>query len=164
MEELKEVVSYSSSPSSSSTSFPAELFGLKLTTPSSSPENVFSSIFPPPSKVQAGEFPKFELNANKQYFVEDGWNIKPVKSEDNLKSNQSGTQSIQKEDASYIYQERNLQPMNLSSSIYYGGREMYSNPNNKQDPALNFISLENNGEDDSGSASRGDWWQGSLYY
>ncbi|PKI43424.1 hypothetical protein CRG98_036181 [Punica granatum] len=72
MEELKEVVSYSSSPSSSSTSFPAELFGLKLTTPSSSPENVFSSIFPPPSK------------------------------------------------------------------------------------------LENNGEDDSGSASRGDWWQGQT--
>ncbi|XP_010503302.1 PREDICTED: uncharacterized protein LOC104780496 isoform X2 [Camelina sativa] len=41
---------------------------------------------------------------------------------------------------------------NLSSSIYYGGQEI----NKDQDRDKN--------DANSSDASRGDWWQGSLYY
>lgn len=52
--------------------------------------------------------------------------------EDDLKGDKSETRGEQK-DASYIYQEQNLQPVHLSSSIFYGGREIYSHPTDNHD-------------------------------
>ncbi|CAN6354956.1 unnamed protein product, partial [Urochloa humidicola] len=50
----------------------------------------------------------------------------------------------------------------FGSSVHYGGREFYSSTPQKQpanEPPRNY--KEDNSD---GSATRGDWWQGSLYY
>ncbi|XP_024013770.1 uncharacterized protein LOC18021123 [Eutrema salsugineum] len=57
---------------------------------------------------------------------------------------------------------------NLSSSLYYGGQDVYSGSTsnhtyptvNKAQPRGNDDASGNNSQD----ASRGNWWQGSLYY
>ncbi|CAA7036685.1 unnamed protein product [Microthlaspi erraticum] len=57
---------------------------------------------------------------------------------------------------------------NLSSSLYYGGQDVYSqSTNNHTYPTVNK-SQPREKDDASGNnsldASRGNWWQGSLYY
>ncbi|KAJ4890463.1 hypothetical protein Rs2_30211 [Raphanus sativus] len=57
---------------------------------------------------------------------------------------------------------------NLSSSLYYGGQDVYSgSTSNHTYPTVN--KSQNRGDDvasgnNSMDASRGNWWQGSLYY
>ncbi|XP_010515010.1 PREDICTED: uncharacterized protein LOC104790909 isoform X2 [Camelina sativa] len=54
---------------------------------------------------------------------------------------------------------------NLSSSIYYGGQEVYSKATqNYTYPPINKNQNRDNNDANSPDASRGDWWQGSLYY
>ncbi|AQK93383.1 hypothetical protein Zm00014a_012285 [Zea mays] len=50
----------------------------------------------------------------------------------------------------------------FGSSVHYGGREFYSSVLRKQ-PA-NEPHTDYKGDNPDGSATRGDWWQGSLYY
>lgn len=40
---------------------------------------------------------------------------------------------------SYIYQEQRVQPCHLSSSIYYGGQDVYSRPQSARDSGLNTM-------------------------
>ncbi|XP_038905460.1 uncharacterized protein LOC120091479 isoform X3 [Benincasa hispida] len=70
-------------------------------------------------------------------------------------------QSTSSREMDSFYQEQRTDPCHLSSSIYYGGRDVYT-----QNPGTGFNSSlkRDGGEDDSGGASRGNWWQGSLYY
>lgn len=63
-------------------------------------------------------------------------------------------------------QNKSSKPCYFSSSIYYGGQEVYS-PNGYT--TSQHIFKKDGGDDDeygskSSSASRGNWWQGSLYY
>ncbi|KAL3530809.1 hypothetical protein ACH5RR_010131 [Cinchona calisaya] len=65
-----------------------------------------------------------------------------------------------------VFQEK-PEPCPLSSSLYYGGLEdMYVQSSNGQ----SYSGFKKDGKDDdqygnnSHSASRGNWWQGSLYY
>ncbi|KAF8094139.1 hypothetical protein N665_0369s0022 [Sinapis alba] len=54
---------------------------------------------------------------------------------------------------------------NLSSSLYYGGQDVYSGPtSNHTYPTVN--KSQHRGDDVASGmdASRGNWWQGSLYY
>ncbi|MED6205526.1 hypothetical protein PIB30_018514 [Stylosanthes scabra] len=74
------------------------------------------------------------------------------------------TNTKNKDMMSSIYEEQRVQPCHLSSSIYYGGQDIYSHPQTTQNSGLNSLYKKDGGEDDSGSASRGNWWQGSLYY
>ncbi|XP_010503301.1 PREDICTED: uncharacterized protein LOC104780496 isoform X1 [Camelina sativa] len=54
---------------------------------------------------------------------------------------------------------------NLSSSIYYGGQEVYSqSTQNFTYPPINKDQDRDKNDANSSDASRGDWWQGSLYY
>ncbi|CAN4116013.1 unnamed protein product [Withania somnifera] len=69
----------------------------------------------------------------------------------------------QNKQPSSFYQNEKVQPCHLSSSIYYGGQDVYSFPQNNLNSTCPTFNKDN-GEDDSGSASRGNWWQGSLYY
>jgi hypothetical protein len=55
-----------------------------------------------------------------------------VSADDPFKSNDSESQSMPNRDMSSIYQEQRVQPCHLSSSIYYGGQETYSHPQNTQ--------------------------------
>ncbi|OIV98618.1 hypothetical protein TanjilG_12741 [Lupinus angustifolius] len=96
--------------------------------------------------------------------VIDGWNPKIATQDYIYKGKDGETLSTPRKDMSSIYQEQRVQPCHLSSSIYYGGQDIYSLPQSTQDSGLKSLYKKDGGEDDSGSASRGNWWQGSLYY
>ncbi|KAJ0228883.1 SIS protein [Hirschfeldia incana] len=143
-----------SGSSSSSPSLTSQLFGsTDNPPPSSSSSGFFGSIFAPPSshKVMGRE-------SMRQETVTGGgdWNDKSSKTVGDVDKNR------EEYDGSVYHQEQQqrVQPCHLSSSIYYGGPDVYIQPQNS---TVNSTKKEG-GEDDSGSASRGNWWQGSLYY
>ncbi|XP_061376356.1 uncharacterized protein LOC133318387 [Gastrolobium bilobum] len=147
--------------SSSSSSFTSELFGSKDSHPSSS-SGIFGSIFSPPlPKVLGRESLRAELNGKT---ANDTWSSKFGTKDDIFKSNDGDAQNTTNKDMSSIYQEQRVQPCHLSSSIYYGGQDIYFSPQSTQNGGLNTLPKNDEGEDDSGSACRGNWWQGSLYY
>ncbi|XP_055812520.1 uncharacterized protein LOC129882300 [Solanum dulcamara] len=142
-----------------SSSFTSDLFGSKETSASSS-SGIFNSIFPPPSKGH-GSMNSEQL---KQDPVIQGRNVKGGASGSTPTSNEAASQqAAQNKQPSSFYQNEKVQPCHLSSSIYYGGQDVYSFPQNNQSSTYTTVNKDN-GEDDSGSASRGNWWQGSLYY
>ncbi|KAF3790269.1 hypothetical protein EJ110_NYTH08981 [Nymphaea thermarum] len=61
-----------------------------------------------------------------------------------------------------------VEPFFLSSSLYYGGQDMCVRAPTSHASGTSNIFPKNGGEDDpnsnSNGASRGNWWQGSLYY
>ncbi|XP_061366889.1 uncharacterized protein LOC133310017 [Gastrolobium bilobum] len=144
----------------SSSSFTSELFGSNESHPSSA-SGVFESIFSPSSKVFGRESLRSEVIGKT---AREGWNTKISTPDYISKVSDGETQSTENKDMSSIYQEQRVQPCHLSSSIYYGGQDIYSHPQSTQDSGLNSLYKKDGGEDDSGSASRGNWWQGSLYY
>ncbi|KAL1200568.1 hypothetical protein V5N11_032967 [Cardamine amara subsp. amara] len=139
----------SSSSFPSSSSLTSELFGSREN-PSSPSSGIFGSIFPPPSKVLGRE-------STQQETVTGAWNDKTSKTGDVDRSNREQ----QQENLGSVYQDQKVQPCHLSSSIYYGGPDVYFQPQNS---SINSPNKKDGDEDDSGSASRGNWWQGSLYY
>ncbi|KAI9078305.1 hypothetical protein K1719_039681 [Acacia pycnantha] len=120
--------------SSSSTNFD-QLFGPKEpSSSSSSSSSIFGSMFPPPLD-----------------FVSGG------------KGKSSGGVS----DKNY-QNESTMEPSNYyTSSIYYGGQENYF-PKCRTTDSHQDVKKDSDGDDPNGdnpnSASRGNWWQGSLYY
>ncbi|XP_057854818.2 uncharacterized protein LOC131064636 isoform X1 [Cryptomeria japonica] len=54
----------------------------------------------------------------------------------------------------------------LASSLYYGGRDLYHDPSTAKTEGVNGQLNKDNMDDDTNTskASRGNWWQGSLYY
>ncbi|XP_022745636.1 uncharacterized protein LOC111295978 [Durio zibethinus] len=147
---------------SSSSTFTSELFGSKES-PSSS-TGIFGSIFAPSSKVIGRESLRPDVMAKRQNSPNEPWNTKPGASGNFSKGHEGEKQNIANRDVSSIYEEQRVQPCHLSSSIYYGGQDVYFYPQSSQASGLNSVYKKDGGEDDSGSASRGNWWQGSLYY
>ncbi|XP_041026374.1 uncharacterized protein LOC121266570 [Juglans microcarpa x Juglans regia] len=154
MEGRKQV---SSSSYSSSSSLTSELFGSKESSLSST--GIFGSIFEPSSKVLGRESLHSEVTERKHDSKNESWQAKPG-ADDTSKSSDSESQCMPNRDMSSIYQEQRVQPCHLSSSIYYGGQDIYSHPQSTQ----SSLHKKDGGEDDSETASRGNWWQGSLYY
>ncbi|KAK9158917.1 hypothetical protein Scep_005491 [Stephania cephalantha] len=84
-------------------------------------------------------------------------------SRDSSKSSENGTPS--KSRMSSLFQDEKTEPCYLSSSLYYGGQDLYSNPSNRGNTGSSHIFKKDSDSDDpNDSASRGNWWQGSLYY
>ncbi|KAI9085387.1 hypothetical protein K1719_032643 [Acacia pycnantha] len=75
-----------------------------------------------------------------------------------IKGNEDENRSTSNKDMSSIYQEQRVQPCRLSSSIYYGGQDVYSHPQKIENAGLNSLCKKDGRGDDSGSASRGHWW------
>ena len=144
----------------SASSITNELFGSK----ESSSSGVFGAIFAPPSKVLGRESLRSDSMEKKQENSKESWNTKPGAPGDASKGYESETQGTPNKDLSSLYQEQRVHPCHLSSSIYYGGQDIYAQPQNSQGSGINNGYKKDGGEDDSGSASRGNWWQGSLYY
>ncbi|CAH8386431.1 unnamed protein product [Eruca vesicaria subsp. sativa] len=124
--------------SSTSSSLTTELFGSKDPSPPSSSSGIFSSIFPHPSKGVA----------------RDG------------QSSKHGSQAQRRE---YSNAQDRVEPCNLSSSLYYGGQDVY--PPSTTNQTYHTVKNErprNEANDANGQnsqdVSRGNWWQGSLYY
>ncbi|XP_058212897.1 uncharacterized protein LOC131324794 isoform X3 [Rhododendron vialii] len=135
----------------SSSSFTTDLFGSTESSASSS-SGIFGSIFAPSSKVFGRESLRSEAVGMKQ----DSANQVPW-------SSGGEYQNVPNKDSNPYYQEQRVQPCHLSSSIYYGGQDVYSHPQKTQPSGYSTVNNEG-GEDDLGIASRGNWWQGSLYY
>ncbi|OIT35912.1 PREDICTED: uncharacterized protein LOC109242752 [Nicotiana attenuata] len=140
-----------------SSSFTSDLFGSKESSASST-SGIFGSIFPPPSKGH-GSSVHSETVQPKRDSVIQARNAKGGYSGSTTPSNEAA----QNKQTNSFYQNEKVQPCHLSSSIYYGGQDVYSFPQNNQNSNYTTFNKDN-GEDDSGSASRGNWWQGSLYY
>ncbi|XP_055809375.1 uncharacterized protein LOC129877865 [Solanum dulcamara] len=84
---------------------------------------------------------------------------------DNNGSQKSRGDNSNKDKNPILYQNGTTEPCHLSSSIYYGGQDNY------YPPTASHNTFKKNGEEDddqngnnSNCASRGNWWQGSLYY
>ncbi|XP_039019334.1 uncharacterized protein LOC120150779 [Hibiscus syriacus] len=118
----------------------SELFGSKVS--SSSRSRILESIFPTQPKVPGG----ISLLTRRQNSPNEPLNANPANSE-----------------AGSIYPQQCSQPCHLSSSIYYGGQDVCPHPQTNQDSGIGSV-YKDDGEDDSGYAIRGNWWQGSLYY
>ncbi|XP_020225920.1 uncharacterized protein LOC109807734 [Cajanus cajan] len=142
-----------------SSSFTPELFGSH---PSSS-SGIFGSIFSPPSsKVLGRESLRPELNGK---IANETWTSKIGIQDQFSKGYDSKAKDAMNKEISSIYQNQRVQPCQLSSSILYGGQEIYSTHQNTENEGFNSFKYKNDGgENDSEIASRGDWWQGSLYY
>ncbi|KAG4184250.1 hypothetical protein ERO13_A09G160900v2 [Gossypium hirsutum] len=148
---------------SSSSSITSKLFGSKDSPPSSS-AGIFGSIFAPPSKAQIfGRESLRPAGAKTQHSPNEPWNTKPGASALGVVV-EGETDNMENRDKSDKYQEQRIYPCHLSSSIYYGGQDVYLYPQGSQSSELDSVFKKDDGEDDSGSATRGNWWQGSLYY
>ncbi|CAI0427367.1 unnamed protein product [Linum tenue] len=144
-----------SQSSSSSSSFTSELFGSKESSLSSS-SGIFGSIFAPSSKVLGRESlrPERKEDSSAKHGAPDY----------SARSLEGDNQNTSYRDMSSIYEDQRVQPCHLSSSIYYGGQDVYHHPQSNQSTNINSTFKKDGTEDDSGGASRGNWWQGSLYY
>ncbi|KAK4801566.1 hypothetical protein SAY86_022053 [Trapa natans] len=135
MEGGKQVRSSSfSSSSSSSSSLASELFGSRETYPpaASSSTGIFGSIFGPPShsKVVGKEFLCSGREKKREFSNKPRSNRSGTAPDDGVRSRDERNQAPSDREMSYIYQEQRVQPCHLSSSIYYGGQENYSHPQN----------------------------------
>ncbi|MCD7445770.1 hypothetical protein HAX54_000008 [Datura stramonium] len=144
MEKAKQVVG----SSSSSSSFTNELFGPKE--PSNS--TLFGSVFGPPSTGLRRDT-NHSRDINSSRLIHEPRNHYANNTKYGTSDNGSKRNQNEKVEA----------PCNLSSSIYYGGQDVYP-PTNQTTASHNNIVKKDGGGDGSNSASRGNWWQGSLYY
>ncbi|KAK2377091.1 E3 ubiquitin-protein ligase RLIM protein [Trifolium repens] len=135
--------------SSSSTVKFDQLFGPKDPSAASS-SSFFGSIFPPPPPSVEGRGSRTQEVANK-----------------NLGAPGTPTSGITNKNTSTNYQNEKVEPIYFSSSIHYGGQENYSSKGRTTESHHVFKKDANNGHpngNNSNTASRGDWWEGSLYY
>ncbi|XP_062092577.1 uncharacterized protein LOC133798351 [Humulus lupulus] len=137
------------------------LFGPKDSSTSSS-TGLFGSIFPPPSTVLGKEKKRDHGNQ-----AGGGKYERP----DNVAQSRKGESSgVTSKDSSSIYQNETVEPCYFNSSIYYGGQENYSPRTTRTTTHESQHTFKKDGSDDdsngnnSNSVSRGNWWQGSLYY
>ncbi|CAL5190059.1 unnamed protein product [Lathyrus oleraceus] len=134
------------SSSSSSTVKFDQLFGPKDSSPTSS-SSVFGSIFPPPPPPYVEGRGRAQEVGSKNLGTPGSSN-----SNKNISSN---------------YQNVTGEPSYFSSSIHYGGQENYSSRNRTTESHHVLKKDKNHGDfngNNSDTASRGDWWEGSLYY
>ncbi|XVF19976.1 hypothetical protein REPUB_Repub11eG0157800 [Reevesia pubescens] len=106
----------------SSSSFTADLFGSKESSSSSSSKGIFSSIFPPPSSVEG-------RNSSGSKVLES-WPKQPVEGSAWRHGMQAplaegSTYNIHNKDRNSVFQEERVEPCHLSSSLYYGGQDIY---------------------------------------
>ncbi|KAM6582341.1 hypothetical protein CsatB_009343 [Cannabis sativa] len=146
------------------------LFGPKDSSSSTSASSglYFGSIFPPPSTVLAKE-------KKRDHYGNQGGGSKYERS-DNVLAHQSRkgeSSGVTSKDSSSIYQNETVEPCYFNSSIYYGGQENYSpktstntrtTTHESQHPYKKDGSDDDSNGNNSNSVSRGNWWQGSLYY
>lgn len=156
MEKAKQV---GGSSSSSSASF-SDLFGPKdssSSSSSSSSNGLFGSVFGPPATGlgKDSSHSGFMGSVRKQDY------------ETQYSNGKKGNPSLTNSKDNRYQSETVVEPCYFSSSIYYGGQEVYSPTS--QPTVSQHVFKKDVGDDDpngsnANSASRGNWWQGSLYY
>ncbi|XP_039003389.1 uncharacterized protein LOC120130133 [Hibiscus syriacus] len=123
----------------SSSSLTADHFGSKQ----SSSKGIFGSIFPPPSMLL------------------ESWTKQPLQHGMQAPLAGSATYSIANKERNSVFQEERMEPCHLSSSIYYGGRDIYGHPSSTK-TSTSYPIFKKDGEDPKGrnpqDASRGNWF------
>ncbi|KAJ3680766.1 hypothetical protein LUZ60_015255 [Juncus effusus] len=135
-----------------SSSIVDELFG-KEEAKHSTNGGYFSSVFGPQStNIKGKDTSRADSNwsTNKQ---NDG------KSDGNYSTKNQNTYY---KDGKTVYQPESNESSYFGSSVHYGARDFYGTSSSKHviEPAKSY----KNEESDDSIATRGDWWQGSLYY
>ncbi|KAB2035326.1 hypothetical protein ERO13_D04G125500v2 [Gossypium hirsutum] len=143
---------------SSSPSITTQLFGSRE--PPSSSNEVLRALLSPQSKVSGGRYFRPGTVALPQDSLNVPQNAKPTTNGNHSKGHAGEVRSAENGRVGSTYQEQIVEPCHLSSSIYYGGQDIYIRSHSDQDSGLN----DDSEEDESGYASRGNWWQGSVYY
>ncbi|KAG6437131.1 hypothetical protein SASPL_102042 [Salvia splendens] len=119
-----------------SSSLASDLFGAKDSSSSSS-SGIFGTMFPPPPKVVGQEYSGTEkkiISGNPNWTAKNGVaGIYIYIFLMNHFRNAVGGQNQRKDDVSY-YTDEKVQPFHYSSSIYYGGQDVYSRPESAQNP------------------------------
>lgn len=151
-------------------SFTSELFGSMDSSKSSSSSNgLFGSLFGPSSTGLGKDSMHGGITgaSSTHHYSARSAHAKQDSSDYKHKKNKGERIGSTGKDPNSIYQNEVGEPCYMSSSIYYGGQEVYSaaahNPNSQQ---MGNQYRKDGGEDDPNgkNATRGDWWQGSLYY
>lgn len=154
-----------------SSSSESDLLGSKKSSPPSSSTGLFASIFPRPSSVVHRNYSCSDLVGclQEQSTRDEAWGTRQVTADIIADKNEDTKSSIINKEKKSIFLER-VETCPLSSSLYYGGQEdMYISSSSTKSSG-SYPSIKQGGvEDDpygyhSESASRGNWWQGSLYY
>ncbi|CAI9106865.1 OLC1v1006102C1 [Oldenlandia corymbosa var. corymbosa] len=152
-------------------SLTVELFGAKESAPL--PGKISSIFHPPFSTTMASG--RRSISASEMLRLMDKrssvggeiWNRGSFEDRSSDKVGSSQCETSKERNSAFLDRP---EPCSLSSSLVYGGAEdVYTQPSNAQSRGSYPESKkdEANGDqtrDDSHSASRGDWWQGSLYY
>ncbi|XP_031115459.1 uncharacterized protein LOC116019415 [Ipomoea triloba] len=148
---------YKKQQQSSSSSFATDLFGPKVSSESStSSAGLFESVFGP-----------FSMGLRRPSTYNGVMYSNTTKSGTPDGATKRGMDYKNKSSMSEVG-ERAETPCNFSSSIYYGAQEVYSPTTSHTTHHTNYFKKEEVEDDENGNnsncASRGDWWQGSLYY
>ncbi|XP_060175128.1 uncharacterized protein LOC132605877 isoform X1 [Lycium barbarum] len=130
---------------------------------------IFSSIFPPPSKVMGRKASAAELiqSLQKQSSGCREWNKSSPA--DVTKNREGAGHCTSSKEHESLFQDQ-VEPCPLSSAIFYGGQEDMYIKSSDDRKSISYPSYKKEGReyDSSGNnqhdASRGNWWQGSLYY
>ncbi|KAL1544209.1 hypothetical protein AAHA92_21090 [Salvia divinorum] len=152
-----------------SSSFTNDLFGAADSYPNSAANGIFSSIFSAPSAVAERIHSTSESIANEHKLQLGRQSLDTGVRGDVIKGKEDESNFISSKEMNSIFQER-PGPSPLSSSLYYGAKEdMYVNSSGPHTLGPNTDYKKDGGVDDpsgnnSTGASRGNWWQGSLYY
>ncbi|KAK9123829.1 hypothetical protein Sjap_013431 [Stephania japonica] len=146
---------------SSSSSISSDLFASKSNSNSS---QILDSVFPPPPSIRGSGYVRNDAvgTRRKQDSEHQAWSAKNGSPGDSSRSSENGTPS--KSRMNSLFQDEKTEPCYLSSSLYYGGQDLYSNPSNRGNTGSSHIFKDSDSDDPNDSASRGNWWQGSLYY
>ncbi|KAL2525802.1 Salt Induced Serine rich protein [Abeliophyllum distichum] len=138
-----------------------DLFGPQNSSKSSSSSTtLFGSIFGPPPPVHEKNSMHFDaISSSRKRDFEREQGISDYMA-------QKSRGEFKKDKNSVDENGTNIEPCYFNSSIYYGGQEVYS-PTSQNNISKNIFKKDggdDSNENDSHSASRGNWWQGSLYY
>ncbi|XP_074361419.1 uncharacterized protein LOC141701683 isoform X1 [Apium graveolens] len=146
--------------SSSSSSPFVDLFGPKDSSMPSSSAGHFSSVFGPSSTGLVRDYSPSGYSIpskNQNSGSANEYCSTKYENQDHKISKSYGTSgSIHNKDRSASYET--VESCNYSSSIHYGGQEVY--PSDMQSKNTHSAFKKDGRDDNSNSASRGNWWQG----
>ncbi|XP_057475230.1 uncharacterized protein LOC130763343 [Actinidia eriantha] len=155
---------------SSSSSFTLDLFGPKDNSSSPSSPGLFGSVFGPPSTgfgKNSSHSGTMECTRKQDFGGQYGRGKNGTSENTTHRGKGESYDHTSKDKRTNTYQKETTEPCYFSSSIYYGGQEVYS-PTSQPTVSQHIFKKDGGDEDPNGSnlnsACRGNWWQGSLYY
>ncbi|KAJ3668913.1 hypothetical protein LUZ60_010863 [Juncus effusus] len=141
-----------------------ELFTRKEKNKSSSVSGYFTTVFPPAPSVVRKEATQGEIYSgfNKQRAESQNGHCYAFNSDGKSQGSPTKKQSNYNKEGKMFNSNESVESPYFGSSVHYGGRDFYgsSPPKTTMETSRSY----KDDEHDDSVATRGDWWQGSLYY